>query len=437
MTGPRFPKSQELAARLRKLVPGGAHTYAKADEQYPVNAPSVLARGRGCRVWDADGDEFIEYGMGLRAVALGHAFPEVNEAVRAALEAGTNFTRPGLLELQCAEAFLEAIETAEMVKFTKDGSTANTAALKLARKATGRDLVAIASDQPFLSYDDWFICTTTLDGGIPRDVRERTLRFRYNDLDSARALFERHPEGIAAVMLEAVRTEPPAPGFLEGLQGLCRERGALFILDEMITGFRWHRRGAQHLYGLRPDLSTFGKALANGFSLSALCGRREVMRLGAGEHSGEDVFLLSTTHGAESTALAAAVATLAVYQREPVVERLHQAGERLRAGAAQAARRHGVERLFEVLGRPSNLIFATRDPSGQPSQAFRTLFLQELISRGVIAPSFVVSYSHSDADIDQTLEAIDGALAVYARAASDGVEKFLQGRPVRPVFDRR
>src|SRR5262249_6762225 len=162
-------------------------------------------------------------------------------------------------------------------------STANTAALKLARKVTGRAAIAICSDQPFFSYDDWFICTTSMDGGIPREVRQNTLPFRYNDLEGARALFAEHGQRIAAVMLEAERIARPATGFLQGLQALCKEHGALFILDEMITGFRWHAGGAQAVCGLAPDLSTFGKALANGFALSALCGRREVMRLGSGE----------------------------------------------------------------------------------------------------------------------------------------------------------
>ncbi len=432
-----FGRSRELATRLLRAVPGGSHTYAKGDDQYPALAPSLIARGRGCRVWDADGNEFIEYGMGLRAVSLGHAYPPVIEAVRASLELGTNFTRPALLELECAEAFLDLIDSAEMVKFTKDGSTANTAALKLARACTGRELVAIAADQPFFSYDDWFIGTTTMDRGIPPGVTAQTLRFGYDDLPAARALFDAHPGRIAAVFLEAARLADPSPGFLPGLLELCHQRGALLVLDEMITGFRWHLRGAQKRYGVVPDLSTFGKALANGFSLSALCGKREIMRLGSRERPEDNVFLLSTTHGAESTGLAAALQTMAIYRSEPVIEHLHRQGARLAEGARVAARRHGVERFFEPVGLPCNLVYATRGPDGSPSQAFRALFLQELIRRGVLAPSFVVSYSHADADIDRTVEAIDGALAIYARALGDGVERHLEGRPTRTVMDRR
>jgi glutamate-1-semialdehyde 2,1-aminomutase len=202
----------------------------------------------------------------------------------------------------------------------------------------------------------------------------------------------------------------------------------------MITGFRWHKSGAQHLYGITPDLSAFGKALANGFSLSALAGRREIMRLGGLDHDRERVFLLSTTHGAETHALAAAVATLETYRDEDVIGHLYRQGERLREGIRQAATAAGVEQHVQCLGRPCCLLFTTRDERGQPSQAFRTLFLQEMIRRGVLAPSFVVSYAHTDQDIDETIDAAGDALRVYRRALDEGVENYLVGPPVKPVF---
>jgi glutamate-1-semialdehyde 2,1-aminomutase len=373
--------------------------------------------------------------MGLRAVTLGHAFPAVVDAVRESLSLGTNFTRPALPELECAERFLEIVG-ADMVKFTKDGSSATTAALKLARAHTGRDLVAICAEHPFFSYDDWFICTTTMDGGIPRGARAQTLRFNYNDLASVRALFAAHPGQIAALFLEAARIEEPAPGFLEGLKDVCRAEGALLIFDEMITGFRWDLPGAQKTYGVTGDLSTFGKALANGFALSAICGRREIMRLGSREREGDNVFLLSTTHGAESSSLAASIATMKVYQTEPVVPHLYRAGERLTRGFRQAVERHGLGEYVDIKGRPCNLLYGTRDRDRKPSQAFRTLLLQETIRRGILMPSLVVSYSHKDEDIDRTIDAIDGALEVYAKALQDGVERHLVGSPSRTVFDR-
>lgn len=433
-----FTRGKQLAARLRQLVPGGCHTYAKGDDQYPELAPALIARGKGCHVWDVDGNPFIEYGMGLRAVTLGHAYPTVVEAVRACLDRGTNFTRPAPEELACAEAFLALIDGADMVKFTKDGSTAASAALKLARRHTGRDLVAICAEHPFFSYDDWFICTTTADGGIPRVVYEQTVQFRYNDLASLRAQFAAHPGQIAAVFLEPARLEDPAPGFLDGLVALCHAEGALAVFDETITGFRWHLRGAQGLYGVVPDLSIFGKAMANGFSQSALAGKREFMHWGGRDRVDEDVFLLSTTHGVETPAIVAAIATMEIYRSEPVVEHLHRVGARLADGLRQASLRHGLLAYVEPVGRPCNLFFSTRDPAGKPSQPFRTLFLQELIKRGVLGPSFVVSYSHQDEDIDRTIDAVDGALGVYARAIAAGtVDGLLVGSPSRPVFGRR
>ncbi len=424
-----------MRSRLRQLIPGGAHTYAKGDDQFPELSPGVIARGSGCHVWDVDGNEFIEYGMGLRAVTLGHAYPAVVEAVRDSLPLGTNFTRPSAHELECAERFLEIVG-ADMVKFTKDGSSATTAALKLARAHTGRDLVAICAEHPFFSYDDWFICTTTMDGGIPKEVRSQTLRFRYNDAESLRALFSAHPGRIAAVFLEPARIEEPAPGFLQGIRDLCSEAGAVLVFDEMITGFRWDLPGAQKAYGVTADLATFGKALANGFALSAVCGKRDIMRRGSREREEDNVFLLSTTHGAEISSLAASLATMKVYRSEPVIAHLHRAGERLARGFREAVARHSVQEYVNVVGRPCNLLFGTRGPDKKPSQSFRTLFLQETIRRGVLMPSLVVSYSHQDADIDRTVDAIDGALAVYARALSDGVERHLVGPPSRTVFDR-
>jgi glutamate-1-semialdehyde 2,1-aminomutase len=211
----------------------------------------------------------------------------------------------------------------------------------------------------------------------------------------------------------------------------------LLILDEMITGFRWHSCGAQRVYDIVPDLSCWGKALSNGFSVSALAGKREFMRLGGLDHYDKPrVFLLSTTHGAETHALAAAIATMRTYRDEPVIEHLYRQGTRLRAGAEEVIRRHGLSNHVKIAGRPCCLLYGTLDRDGKPSQAYRSLFLQETIKRGVIMPSLVVSYSHTDADVDVTIDAVDGALEVYARAIEDGVERYLTGRPSQMVYRR-
>ncbi len=431
-----FERSAELSARLARLVPGGAHTYAKGDDQFPEGNAPIIEHGSGCVVWDVDGNEYIEYGMGLRAVTLGHGYPAVAAAVAAQLDRGTNFVRPSALELEAAETFVRLVPRAEMVKFTKDGSTANTAAVKLARAYTGRNRVALCADHPFFSYDDWAMVATPVRGGIPESVADLTLTFRYDDLASVEELLARHPGEIACFVLEPERTSPPSPGYLDGLRKLVHDDGALLVFDENVTGFRWHNGGAQELYGVTPDLSTWGKGIANGFALSALAGRREVMERGGLDHEHERVFLLSTTHGAEHVGLAAGIATMTTYESEPVIETLAARGERLRAGVEEVARRRGVEGRFTVFGRGSCLFFGTADADGAPSQAFRALFLQETISRGVLAPSFVVSYSHSEADIDRTVEIVDEALMVYAAALDGGVERFLRGRALKPVYRR-
>jgi glutamate-1-semialdehyde 2,1-aminomutase len=433
----RFETSRRLQRQAHALIPGGCHTYAKGDDQYPVLAPGFIARGAGCRVWDADGNQYIEYGNGNRAVGLGHAYPPVVKAAREALENGCNFTRPATLEVACAETLLGLVPAAEMVKFCKNGSDATSAAVRLARAYTGRDLIAICADHPFFSVDDWFIGTTPMNAGIPEAIQQLTLAYRYNDIAGVRSLFERHPRQIAACILEAARSDEPHDGFLNELKALCEANGALLILDEMITGFRWDKGGAQRVYDIEPHLSTWGKALGNGFSVSALAGKRDVMRLGGLEHTDRPrVFVLSTTHGAETHALAAAIATIAVYRDEPVIEHLYAQGTRLRTGIEAAIARHGLARHVKILGRPCCLLYATLDRDGRPSQAFRTLFLQETIKRGILMPSLVVSYSHTDADIDATVEAVDGALAIYARALEDGPERHLVGRPSQVVYRR-
>jgi glutamate-1-semialdehyde 2,1-aminomutase len=432
----RFARSVAHQRAAHRLIPGGCHTYAKGDDQMPEWAPVVIARGEGCRVWDLDGNEYVEYGMGLRAVTLGHAEPRVVSAAARALQHGANFTRPAAVELEAAEAFLALVPGAEMVKFCKDGSDATTAAVKLARAATGRDRVAVCASHPFFSTDDWFIGTTPMDAGVPEAHKKLTVGFPYGDATALEWLFARHPGEIAAVVLEPARGDEDAGPYLREVQRLCRAHGAVLVFDEMITGFRWHRGGAQTLWGVTPDLACFGKALANGFSVSALCGRRDLMERGGLHTEHPRVFLLSATHGAETHALAAAVETMRIYREEDVVGVLHERGRQLREGVEAEAAVLGLSDHFEVVGRACNLAYVTRDAGGRPSQAFRTLFLQELVRRGVLAPSFVVSAAHDADALARTVEAVGEALRVYRQALDGGVERFLVGRSVRPVFRR-
>jgi glutamate-1-semialdehyde 2,1-aminomutase len=436
VTDSRFARSAAAQDRLHDLVPGGAHTYARGPDQYPEGLAPVLVRGYGARVEDLDGNTYVEYGMGLRAVTLGHGYEPVTSAVSRAILGGVSFSRPTELELRAAERFVTQVPGADMVKFTKNGSDATTAAVKLARAATGRKRVAICRSQPFFSCDDWFMGTTPMNAGTLEEEHRLTVGFDYNDLDSVRALLATYPGEIACLILEAATgMAEPAPGFLEGLRELADQDGFVLVFDEMITGMRWSAGGAQAVYGVTPDLSTWGKALGNGFPISALAGRRDLMELGGLRTERPRVFLLSTTHGPETAGLAAYLAVQEAYDERDVVGQMERQGRKLADAVNAEIAAMGLEQYVQVTGRPSCLVFLTRDAEGRPSQSFRTLFLQELIRRGVLGQSFVISAAHSDADLDCTVEAARRALAVYARAIEAGtVDGLLRGRPVAPAL---
>jgi glutamate-1-semialdehyde 2,1-aminomutase len=433
-----FTTSNEMQHRLHELVPGGAHTYARGSDQYPDGMAPVIARGEGAHVQDVDGNWYVEYGMGLRSVTLGHAYAPVVEAMADAARSGVSFSRPSVWELRAAEEFLRQVPGADMVKFAKNGSDVTTAAVKLARAATGRDLVASCRTHPFFSTDDWFIGTTEMDAGIPAAQRALTVGFDFNDLRSVERLLERHPGRIACVILEAATAmADPEPGFLEGLRRLADRDGFVLVFDEIITGMRWSRGGAQEVYGVIPDLSTWGKALGNGFAVSALAGKRELMELGGLRTEAARTFLLSTTNGPETTGLAAYLAVAEAYRQRDVVALMEQQGRRLADGANAAAASLGIAEHFAVVGRPSCEVFVTRDHLGQPSQEFRTLFLQEMLERGILGQSFVISAAHTDDDVDRTVEAVGESLTVYAKALQAGsTAGLLRGRPVAPALRR-
>jgi glutamate-1-semialdehyde 2,1-aminomutase len=433
-----FERSTALQDRLHRLVPGGAHTFAKGADQYPENMAPVLTRGRGARVWDADGNEFVEYGMGMRAVTLGHGYEPVVEAVRAVLADGLSFSRPTELELAAAEDFLALVPGADMVKFAKNASDATSAAIRLARAATGRELVAYCHDQPYFSAQDWFVGTLPINRGVPEQVRGLNRSFGYNDLDSLREVFAVDEGRVACVILEAASAlAEPEQGFLEGVRALCDENGAVLVFDETITGFRWAAGGAQSVYGVTPDLSTWGKAMGNGFPIAALAGRRELMELGGLNTDEERVFLLSSTHGAETVSLAAFRAVVRAYRETDPVATMERQGAELAAGVNAVAAEAGIGHALSVAGRPSCQIFRTLDATGAPSQPMRTLFLQEILRRGVLGQSYVISAAHTDADVEQTIEAAAGAASAYRKALETGrPEDLFDGRPVAPAHRR-
>ena len=427
--------AEDLHERAHSLIPGGCHTYSKGDDQFPANAPAFIVRARGARCWDPDGNEFVDWAMGLRSVILGHAHPAVLDAVRAELDRGSNFARPAPIEVELAEQLVDLIPSAEMVKFGKNGSDVTAAAVRLARAHTGRPYIARCRDHPFFSVQDWFIGSTVVNAGIPEAVRELTLQFDYNRLETLAALFDEHPGQIACVILEPAATEPPAPGFLEGVRELATRHGSVLVFDEIITGFRWHLRGAQTLFGVTPDLSCFAKAIGNGFSVSALVGRRDIMELGGIGHARRKVFLLSATHGGETHALAAALATIRELQTHDVVTRIWEIGQQLQTRFNALAREAGLAEYVSLAGYPCMPHLLTRDDKGQPSMEYRTLFLQELVAGGVLLPWVAVSAAHGPSEIEQTLDASRRAMKAYARAIDQrNVRSMLTGPAVKPVF---
>ena len=430
----QFTKSLQIQKRFNDTIPGGSHTYAKGDDQFPEFMPPYIEKGKGCHIWDIDGNEYIEYGMGLRSVTLGHGFEPIVEAAYRQMQMGNNYVRPAKIELDAAEEFLSVIEGADMVKFSKDGSDATNGAVKLARAHTGRDMVAVCANHPFFSVDDWFIGTTAMSAGIPKVVQEMTVKFFYNDMESEEKMFATYPDQIACVILEAEKYAPPEDQFLHKLRDTSHKNGALFILDEMITGFRWDLGGAQKKYDIVPDLSTFGKAMGNGFAVSALAGKREFMELGGLHHKKERVFLISTTHGAENHALAATIANIRFFKENDVIGRLDEQGRKLKEGVNQASEELGINKHVRIIGPNCCSVYTTSDQEGKPSQPFRTLFIQEMMKQGLLMPSSIVSYSHSDQDISETIEKMAEAMAVYKKALDEGVDKYLVGRPVAPVF---
>lgn len=426
---------KNYSQRLNAVIPGGAHTYSRGDDQYPANAPQILERGEGAYVYTPEGEKFLDYGMALRAVTLGYAEPTVAAAAIKQIHFGNNLTRPSLVELQAAELMCELFPAVEMVKFAKNGSTVTTAALKVARGYTGRKYVARCFDHPFFSFDDWFIGDTPLQRGIPHEHYDLTLNFRYNDIASVEALFKKYPDQIAGLILEPAAGEHPKDNFLHKVQALCKAHGTVFILDEMITGFRWDLGGAMKYYDITPDLCTFGKGMANGFSVAALGGKREIMEVGGIKELGQErLFLISTTHGAEMCGLGAFIETIKFYKEHNVTKHLWSYGQKLVDGMNAIAVDLGVDKEFQAYGVPCSPNYATKDKDGNVSMALRTLFSQEMIKSGVLMPWIAISYAHGQAELDFTLKAVRKSLEVYKKALSEGVDKYLVGDPIKPVF---
>lgn len=438
-----FEASNIYRSNIHTLIPGGAHTYSKGDDQFPELSPAAIAYGKGSHVWDIDGNEYIDCSMGLSSVSLGHAYEPVLEAVRDELSKGVNFQRPSILEKEMAETFLSLVPQHDMVKFAKNGSAVTTAAVKLARAKTGRKLVAFPGDHPFYSYDDWFIGTTSCNKGVPEEFADLSLTFKSCDINSLKALFNQYPGQIACVITEPEKnmcsgcTCGSSPGeFLKQAIELAHNNGALFIVDEMVTGFKTGFPGSISKYSIEPDMATWGKGIANGFSFCAITGKRDVMELGGIKNVGEEkVFLISTTHGGETHAMAAAIATINEFKKYNIVNYINDFGSRVIEICQHLVNKQGLNNWIQVV--PSNWMpaFIFKNSNGQPCAGFRTLVMQEMIKRGVLFQGlFIISYSHTEDDLFYFCKAFDEVLTVYKQAVVDGYETHLIGQPTKAVF---
>ncbi len=420
-------KSNALWERAREVIPKGTQTLSKGPDQFVDGvAPKYLTRGEGCHVWDADGNEYIDYPMALGPIILGYGYPAVVEAVIKQLRHGNTFTLMHPLEVELAELLVEVIPCAEMVRFGKNGADATMAAIRIARAYTSRDHVAYCG---YHGCHDWYAVTTSLDKGIPQFNRQLIHAFEYNNPSSLEKLFDLYPGQISTVIMEQPGIEP-VDSFLQKVIDIAHKNGALFVLDEICTGFRYALGGAQEYYRIVPDLACFGKGMANGLPISAIAGRKEFMK------ELNEIFF-SLTFSGETLAMAAALATINEIRTRNVIPYIWEKGRKLRGELNRAAQEAGVDLL--IPGNPPRSGFVFRDNSGQESLDLKSLFLQETVKQGILFGGPVyISFSHTDGDIEKTVEASFEALRIVGKAIGEGnVDKYMEGKKIGTVYRSR
>lgn len=420
-------RSKALVKRARELIPRASQTNSKSPSQFVQGvSPTHLERADGCRVWDVDGNEYIDCVMGLGPNLLGHNYPVVTEAVQEQVEKGTAFSMPHPLQIDVAELIVEAVPCAEMVRFGKNGNDMTTLAARLARAHTGRDVIAT---QGYHGWPDVFMSASGgMTSGIPDAIGEYTESFDYNDIESLERIFEEHPDNVAAIITTPVNTSPPEGDFIQQMREIADREDALLVFDEILTGFRWALGGAQEYYGVTPDLACFAKGISNGYPLSAIAGREDVMRT-----MEDDAFMFSMTYAGEAASLAAAKAAITEQMEQgDVHDHIWRQGDAICEGYNELARAHGVEDITQCGGIGPRVSVGFNDIEGASSNALESLFMQEAHRGGVLfAGNHLPSYSHGDEDIEEMLDVYDDALGTIATTVEDGtVEKQIDGQPV-------
>jgi len=407
----RYAQSELLLRESLEYFPTGTQTAMKSAASFPLGvAPLFVQKAQGSRLWDVDGNEYVDFVGALGPITLGYNDPDVIAAVQEQLTIGPLFSLSHPIELEVARLLKEMIPCCEMVRFGKNGSDMTTTAIRLARAVTGREHIALCG---YHGWHDWSIAPTPQNAGVPQAVVALAHPFRYNDVNTLESLFRAYPNQIAAVVMEPMRQEPPRDGFLEAIRDFCTKHGAVLIFDEIVTGFRLANGGAQELFGVTPDLAVFGKGMSNGFPLSALVGRRELMRPLAKVHA-------SLTYGGETLSLAAARATLEKYRREPVIDTIKSRGKRLLDGIAKLVRTYELEEVFLIGGDPSFPFLLPKAGLGFEEPEIRTYFLQEMFEQGfLVLGAHAISYAHTEDDIDRLLSVYTVLLPKIASAIRD------------------
>ncbi len=426
----------ELVTKAQSLIPGGAHTYSRGEDQFPTSAPHFLVKGKGVTVWDNHGRSFVDFGMSLYSIVLGHADEAVLNQVNTVMQDGLGFSRPTLLEQEVAEESLSFFAPwADMIKFAKNGSDVTSAAVRLARAATGRKIILRCADHPFFSFDDWFIGNTVVNSGIPCSDLGFVIQFPYNDLNAVRDIFSENPDAIAGIILEPIAFQEPQPGFLEGLRELCDYHHSVLIFDEMISGLRFASGGAHQFVNVIPDLVTFGKAIGNGHSVSFVAGKREIMELGGLSHSRPRVFLMSSTHGAETQGLAALRAVVRTMRNANIIEDNWNKANLVQIHVRAMIKNLNLCKIASYEGfaiRPSLRFF---DEHGKDSAYLKSAFLEEMFQKGIFMLNLAFCRDHDENSIARLLEGFEAGLTKIARSWEEGnLMEIYKGPVLKPVF---
>jgi len=423
----RLTQSHAWLERAKEVIPSCAQTFSKGHTQYVQGvAPVFLERGKGCRVWDVDGNQYIDYVQGLLPNILGYANDEVNAAAAAQLAEGHSFSLPHPLEVKLAERLTRMIPCAEMVRFGKNGSDATSGAVRAARAFTGRERIACCG---YHGWQDWYIGSTTRNAGVPQAVRNLTHPFAYNDLASLEKVLFAHRGEFAAVIMEPFNFTEPADGFLESVKELAHEHGVLLIFDEICVGFHFGLGGAQKLFDVKPDLACFGKAMGNGFPISCVVGRADVMRI-------FDEIFYSFTFAGEVASMAAAMKVLDVLEQTDTLAQIESNGRTLQDGLNAMAREARLGARIKAIGRPQWSLLKFLDEKGADSPLLKNLFQQEAVKRGVLLlATHNMTAAHDTHAIHQTLETYAEVLKTLAEWLGDSdPARFLEGPMTQPVF---